>query len=90
MSNAWHDNHRRYCFLQMKAALSLRDDIESVWDAKRRSIAGTALPVGFPARALLTAAGYLALEELQGANTTELSRAGLTSQQAAAVLAAIG
>lgn len=74
----------------MKAAQALQNDIESVWDAKRSLIAGSAVPVGFPARAQLLAAGYLALEELQGANTTELTRAGLTSQQAAAVLAAIG
>lgn len=90
MSERWFDNHRRYCFLQMKAALRIQDDNEAVWDAKRRAIGGTAIPIGFPARTQLLAGGYLVTEELEGSDTTELQTAGLTSQQAAAVLAAIG
>lgn len=74
----------------MKAALRISDDIESVWDAKRRAISGTPIPVGFPVRDKLLAAGYLVTEELDGSNTSELTAAGLTSAQAAAVLAAIG
>ena len=74
----------------MVAALRVQDDNEAVWDTKRRLIAGTSIPTGFPARAQLLAAGYLVTEELDGSDTTELTTAGLTSQQAAAVLAAIG
>lgn len=83
-------NHRRYLFLKFARAVQYNDDIESVWDAKRRAIAGTSLPASFPARDKLVAAGYLVTEELAGANATELRRAGLTNSQAAAVLAAIG
>lgn len=74
----------------MKAALRLQDDNEAVWDSKRRSISGTSIPTGFPARTELLAAGYLVTEELDGSDTIELTAAGLTSTQAAAVLAAIG
>lgn len=83
-------NHRRYCFLQYRLNLRLDDDLEETWDNKRREIAGTAIPVGFPARSALLAAGYLVTEEVDGADETELKAAGLTSSQAAAVLAAIG
>lgn len=83
-------NHRRYCFLQYRLNVRLDDDLEDTWDNKRRAIPGTALPVGFPALGLLLTAGYLVTEELNGADETELKAAGLTSSQAAAVLAAIG
>lgn len=83
-------NHRRYCFLKYRDAVALEDDMETVWDAKRRAMPGTVLTSGFPARPALLAAGYLAEEELEGADETELLNAGLTQAQAAAVLAAIG
>lgn len=83
-------NHRRYLFLKYARAVRYNDDIESVFDAKRRLIAGTELPASFPARDKLIAAGYLVSEELAGSNTSELRRAGLSSSQAAAVIAAIG
>jgi hypothetical protein len=74
----------------MRSALAAQLDSEAVWDGKRRSISGTAIPVDFPSREKLTAYCYLALEELAGADATELKKAGLTSAQAAAVVAAIG
>lgn len=74
----------------MKAALRLQGDNEAVWDAKRRAISGRSIPASFPARTQLLAAGYLVTEELTGSDTTELTAAGLSSSQAAAVLAAIG
>jgi hypothetical protein len=83
-------NHRRYCFLQYKRGLRFDDGTDPIWDAKRREIAGTDLPATFPAKSLLNRAGYLVLEELQGANQTELMRAGLSASQAVAALAAIG
>jgi hypothetical protein len=42
-----------------------------------------------PARGELLAAGYLVVEEVDGADETELTNAGLSPQQAAAVLAAV-
>jgi len=74
----------------MRRGLRLGDDTDKVWNGKRREIPGTDLPQDFPARAALLLAGYLVTEELDGANTRELQAAGLTSTQAAAVLAAIG
>ena len=83
-------SHRRYLFLKYAYSVRFDDDLWSVWDAKRRAIAGTSIPAAFPAREKLTAAGYLVTEELAGSNASELRRAGLSSSQAAAVLAAIG
>lgn len=83
-------SHRRYCFLQYCAAIRDQTDMDPVWDAKRRAIAGTALPSNFPARSLLIAAGYLVTEEVAGADETELTARGLSQDQAAAVIAAIG
>jgi hypothetical protein len=42
-----------------------------------------------PARGELLAAGYLVVEEIDGADEAELTNAGLSPQQAAAVLAAV-
>jgi hypothetical protein len=81
--------HRRYCFLKYKAAWRDESNVDTAWDAKRRLLPGTTLPTTFPARSLLIAAGYLVLEEVEGADSTELIAAGLTSSQAAAVLAAL-
>lgn len=89
-SDSWTSNHRRYCFLKMRRGLRLGDDTDQLWNGKRQEIPGTELPQNFPARAALLSAGYLVTEELDGANASELQAAGLTSTQAAAVLAAIG
>ena len=83
-------SHRRYCFLQFAQHTALDDDFGPVWDGKRRAIAGTAIPVTFPARNELLGAGYLVTEEVNGASEHELHRAGLSRSQAAAVIAAIG
>jgi hypothetical protein len=82
-------NHRRYCFLKYRENYAADDDLWYSWDAKRKSIAGTELPASFPARTALLAAGYLVLEEIQGASETELITAGLRASQAAAVVAAL-
>jgi hypothetical protein len=83
-------SHRRYLFLKFLKATRDGFVTASAWDAKRNLEPGTALPTDFPARSLLVAYGYRVLEEIHGADTRELQRAGLTSAQAAAVLAAIG
>lgn len=82
-------NHRRYLFLKYRAAVAAEEDMESVWDAKRRTLPGTELPVGFPSRAKLLAAGYLVAEELAGADEQELEGIGLTTKESTAVIAAI-
>jgi len=83
-------SHRRYCYLRYRWAYRNDDEIWFSWDARRQQLPGTALPASFPARATLTAAGVLALEEIQGADESELLLTGLSSSQAAAVLAALG
>jgi hypothetical protein len=81
-------SHRRYCFLKYHLARNTYgDDHADVWNTKRRSLPGTALPSNFPAREALTAAAYEVVEEVVGADATELTNAGLTASQAAAVLA---
>lgn len=52
------------------------------WRSRRLAETGTALPAGLPARAALLAAGYLALDEVDGAEVIELQRAGLSSADA--------
>lgn len=83
------NSHRRYAFLKMRAAAVEQSPLESAWDGIRRGEPGTAIPTTFPARALLVAAGYLVVEEIDGADETELTNAGLSPQQAAAVIAAV-
>ena len=83
------NTHRRYAFLKMRAAAVELSSLEQAWDGIRRGEPGTAIPTTMPARAELVAAGYLAVEELDGADATELTNAGLSPAQAAAVLAAL-
>jgi len=63
--------------------------IADTWNAKRRALSGTPIPLTFPAYATLAGALYEVLEEVQGATETELINAGLTSSQSAAVIAAM-
>ncbi len=82
-------SHRRYCFLKYHMARNTELGDPDTWDAKRRSLPGTPIPSTMPAGPALAAAGYLVIEEIEGANATELINAGLTAPQAAAVLAAL-
>lgn len=84
-------SERRYCLLKMRSAerCGLRA-LASLWAAKHAAEAGTALGDDFPARAKLIAAGYSALEDIAGADDSELMDAGLTRHEAAAALAAVG
>lgn len=86
-------NHRRYCLAKRKfhegSGDPNADGLARVWRAKQEAIASTALPVGFPSLAQLTAAGYTTEADLEGADEDELVALGLTSQQALEVLAAL-
>lgn len=81
---------RRYLFAKSLKARLEGNEVYLAWDSKRKTMPGTSLPATFPARAALDASGYWALEDLQGASTQELVSAGLTTSQAAAVMAEIG
>jgi hypothetical protein len=81
---------RRAYLLKGQIARRLGDSgMASAWFGKQIEQPGTALAVDFPHKAALEAQGYRAVEDLDGATTEELQAAGLTSAQAAAVLAAI-
>jgi hypothetical protein len=82
---------RRHRLLKWKAALALGDDeLAAVWHAKFLATpAVTLLPVGFPSLVTLGAGGYVALDDVTGADADELvANAGLTRTQANAVVAA--
>ena len=81
--------HRRYLFLKYRRDALDNEPNYVVWDAKRRTVAGTDLPTTQPARAALIAAGYLVTEEVTGATAKELTESGLTATEAAAVVAAM-
>jgi hypothetical protein len=83
------NGHRRYAFLKMRAAEAALSPVAMAWDGIRRGEPGTAFPTTMPARGELLAAGYLVVEEVDGADEAELTNAGLSPQQAAAVLAAV-
>lgn len=82
-------SHRRYLFLKYHLARLTGQGDPGAWDGKRRLLPGTSIPSTFPAASVLAGAGYLVLEEVTGADATELTNAGLSAAQAAAVLAAM-
>lgn len=63
--------------------------LSAFWRHKQETADGTPLPDGFPAKELLEAAQYEALEDIDGADVAELRlRANLQPSTAQAVIAA--
>ena len=63
--------------------------LSAVWHARQEEQASDPLPVGFPAKSELEAAGYTAIGDLEGAAEDELMDwAQLSSNAARAVVAA--
>ncbi len=81
---------RRYYLSKRRAAEAVGDDaIANLWQGKQLADPGTALPDGFPHKAALALAGYVADSDLVGADTDELMEAaGLTLSAAQSVLTA--
>lgn len=83
---------RRYYLLQ--ALFEKSKGADAAWFTLRgqqQALAGTALPTTIVRYDLLTAAGYLAYEDVRGARADELMKtAGLNRREADAVLAAVG
>lgn len=73
---------RRYYFRKEAALRALGLPDSTVWRSRRVAAPGTALPSGFPSRAVLLAGGVLAVEEVVGASVPELTALGLTTGQA--------
>jgi hypothetical protein len=80
---------RRY-YLLKRLALAARGEYEQslVFKAKQEFEPGTSLPVGFPHSAALVLAGYAALEDIDGADSAELQRAGFDESSALRILIA--
>jgi len=82
-------NPRRYYLKRRLSWAALNDTRWMLWEGKQLEQPGRPLPVDFPARADLVAVGYVALEDLAGADTVELhSTTKLRTGAIAAVLAA--
>lgn len=84
-------SHRRYLLRKAKIAEALEQGaLVLVWRAKQLEQPGTPLPNNFPHRATLVAAWYEAVEDVRGADVSELREsAGLSRVDAEAVLAAL-
>jgi hypothetical protein len=81
---------RRYYLLKrLAAAVSNDTALESLWAGKQAAESGTELDATFPYVTRLATAGYVAVEDLDGATVEELQQSGFTSREAAAVLAAL-
>lgn len=62
----------------------------SVWQAHQEEQPGTPLPGDFPALTTLTVGGYTTVEDLDGADATELAEwARISAPQAKAIFAAL-
>lgn len=82
---------RRYYLSRRQAAWEAGDRaISNLLQHKQEAESGgVALPTGFPSKAALEAAGYVAYEDLVGADECELvDQAGLSNRAAQAVLTA--
>jgi hypothetical protein len=69
--------------------LTGNEETRPVWQAKQEEQPGTALAEDFPCRAELAELGYTTAEDLDGADQDELVRAGLKTNQAKKVIAAL-
>jgi len=82
---------RRYYLLKRQEAAALCDKgLELVWRGKQESESGTDLPPGFVSSDIhtrLVNAGYVAREDLIGADVEELAEAGFTAKEAEKILA---
>lgn len=78
---------RRYYLLKRLAARHVGDLLESHWRAEQLAQPGTALPTGFPSKSKLEEVGYVAVQDLDGAEWQELNEeVGLTERQALAAI----
>jgi hypothetical protein len=76
--------------LRLGAASRQEADRASVWHGLQEAEPGTPLPAEFPHRATLAAAGYTAMEDLDGADVDELvDLVGLRRAEATSVIAAM-
>jgi hypothetical protein len=78
---------RRYHFLrERERRRTAETGPADAFRGQRLAATGTALPVGFPSRTVLLAAGVLAVEEVVGAGVDELRSYGLSLPRAEALI----
>jgi hypothetical protein len=82
-------NTRRYYLLKVVHSRELDDDWDTAWRAKQRSFPGAELPDDFPFRERLAAKDYSTVEDLDGADASELSRSGFSARDSIEILAAL-
>lgn len=80
---------RYYLGKRLGAARGGDPALGGAWRALQEAEPGTSLSGSFPARSKLVAAGYSTVEDIDGADVSELQAAGLTRAEATAALAAI-
>ena len=88
-ANTTVKTRRRFYTLAYRDALRLLNGMDGVFQSLAAAQPHTDLPAGFPVLSLLQAAGYSAVEDLDGATESELVALGLTTFQANAALAAL-
>lgn len=77
---------RRYYLLSRVNSRVIEDGLEPFWQGKQLAEPSTALPSDFPFPEERAAAGYLAVEDLDGADEDELVDAGLDRAMARIVI----
>jgi hypothetical protein len=89
VSDQFIGSPRRYYLQKRQTSAELGDKaLELVWMGKQLAEPETALPADFPYLSTLEPLGYVAVEDLLGADECELRNMGLTSKQAESILAA--
>lgn len=79
---------RRYYLGKRQQAEQSENDLADVWRAKQEAESGEELPDDFPYAERLAEAGYVAFDDLDGADAAELVAQGFTTREATAILAA--
>lgn len=85
------ESHRRFYLSKRIVAKECREfALSALWQSKQEAEpGGTTLPAGFPKQAELASVGYVAKEDLVGADECELAEwVHLTAREAQSVLAA--
>lgn len=80
---------RRFYLLKRRRARELCEPLEGAWQAKQEAEPGAALPATFPYLTELAEHGYTTVQDLDGANVTELGELGFSTLAAEAILAAL-
>jgi hypothetical protein len=83
-------DYRRYCLLKGRAAKAREHfAMQQLWQVKQRAEPGDSLPADFPFRDRLVAVGYETIQDLNGADASELEDVCFTARESATIFAAL-